>query len=312
MSRSRTWGTQEVRPSDEGREQRDDERHHREADLALPRPLPPPLTHPFRVSGSTLGPVPQPRPVGVITRGTTNPNRLRRCDRWLAGPQAWRLRRSGPAPVVVDLGYGASPVTAARAARPAAAGTPGRRGGGHRDRPGAGGGGAAARAARGCASRSAGSRCRCPAGPGRCWCGRSTCCGSTTRSQVADAWATDRGAGWPPTACSSTAPATSSGRLATWVAVTADGPVSLSLSWRLRGLERPGVVAERLPKALIHRNVPGEGVHRLLSRPRRGVGAAGTAGARTASGSGSSRRPARCGMPGGRWSTDRHAGGWVS
>jgi hypothetical protein len=46
--------------------------------------------------------------------------------------------------------------------------------------------------------------------------------------------------------------------------VTADGPVSLSLSWRLRGLERPGVVAERLPKVLIHRNVPGEGVHRLL------------------------------------------------
>ena len=55
------------------------------------------------------------------------------------------------------------------------------------------------------------------------------------------------------------------GRLSTWVAVTADGPVSLSLSWRLRGLERPGVVAERLPKVLIHRNVPGEGVHRLLA-----------------------------------------------
>src|SRR3954453_13867133 len=42
----------------------------------------------------------------------TNPNRLRRCDRWIAGPQAWRLRRSPTAPVVVDLGYGASPVTA--------------------------------------------------------------------------------------------------------------------------------------------------------------------------------------------------------
>lgn len=55
------------------------------------------------------------------------------------------------------------------------------------------------------------------------------------------------------------------GRLATWVVVTADGPVSLSLSWRLRGPERPGVVAERLPKALIHRNVPGERVHRLLA-----------------------------------------------
>lgn len=50
-------------------------------------------------------------PVGAITRGTTNPNRLRRCDRWLAGPHAWRLRQAS-APIVVDLGYGASPVTA--------------------------------------------------------------------------------------------------------------------------------------------------------------------------------------------------------
>jgi hypothetical protein len=57
--------------------------------------------------------VAQQRPVGVVTRGTTNPDRLRRCDLWLAGPQAWRLRRyAGSAPVVVDLGYGASPVTA--------------------------------------------------------------------------------------------------------------------------------------------------------------------------------------------------------
>ena len=56
--------------------------------------------------------VPAQRPVGEITRGTTNPNRLRRVDRWLAGPQAWRLRSPAEAPVVVDLGYGASPVTA--------------------------------------------------------------------------------------------------------------------------------------------------------------------------------------------------------
>ena len=55
---------------------------------------------------------PHQRPVGTVTRGTTNPNRLRRCDRWIAGPQAWRLRRSPASPVVVDLGYGASPTTA--------------------------------------------------------------------------------------------------------------------------------------------------------------------------------------------------------
>ncbi len=59
------------------------------------------------------------------------------------------------------------------------------------------------------------------------------------------------------------------GRLATWVDVRrgADGlpqPRTLTLAWRLGGLERPSVVAERLPKALIHRNVPGEGVHALM------------------------------------------------
>ena len=51
------------------------------------------------------------RPVGNVTRGTTNPNRMRRVDRWLTGPQAWRLRAEAD-PLVVDLGYGASPATA--------------------------------------------------------------------------------------------------------------------------------------------------------------------------------------------------------
>ena len=59
------------------------------------------------------------------------------------------------------------------------------------------------------------------------------------------------------------------GRRAAWaeVRVGADGsprPLSLTLSVRLAGLERPGEVAARLPKALIHRNVPGEGVHAWL------------------------------------------------
>ena len=49
--------------------------------------------------------------MGNITRGTTNPNRMRRLDRWLTGPQAWRLRAAAD-PLVVDLGYGASPATA--------------------------------------------------------------------------------------------------------------------------------------------------------------------------------------------------------
>ena len=43
------------------------------------------------------------------------------------------------------------------------------------------------------------------------------------------------------------------------------GRVSLTLSMRLAGLARPSDVAERLPKALIHRNVPGERVHAFLA-----------------------------------------------
>jgi hypothetical protein len=56
------------------------------------------------------------------------------------------------------------------------------------------------------------------------------------------------------------------GRRVAWIAVTeADGPVSLTLSLRLAGLRQPSEIAERLPRALIHRNVPGERVHELLA-----------------------------------------------
>jgi len=54
------------------------------------------------------------------------------------------------------------------------------------------------------------------------------------------------------------------GRVCSWVDVTADGPRSFTISLRLTELERPSIVAERLPKVLIHRNVTGERVHDLL------------------------------------------------
>jgi hypothetical protein len=54
------------------------------------------------------------------------------------------------------------------------------------------------------------------------------------------------------------------GRVASWVDVTAEGPRTFTVSLRLTDLERPSIVAERLPKMLIHRNVPGERVHAFL------------------------------------------------
>lgn len=53
----------------------------------------------------------KPKPVGRITRGTTAPNRLRRVDRWVLHYECSRLRSLGNA-TVVDLGYGATPITA--------------------------------------------------------------------------------------------------------------------------------------------------------------------------------------------------------
>ncbi|MEY4493876.1 MAG: hypothetical protein RL355_1225 [Actinomycetota bacterium] len=48
--------------------------------------------------------------VGDITRGTTNPNRLRRVDRWVLHQVCSTIRKSED-PLVVDLGYGSLPVT---------------------------------------------------------------------------------------------------------------------------------------------------------------------------------------------------------
>jgi hypothetical protein len=54
------------------------------------------------------------------------------------------------------------------------------------------------------------------------------------------------------------------GRRAVWVALAPDGPRTLTFAAHLPTLGRPSDLAERLPKTLIHRNVPGERVHDLL------------------------------------------------
>lgn len=203
------------------------------------------------------------RPVGAITRGTTNPNRLRRIDRWLTGTQAARLRSSVD-PVVVDLGFGASPVTVLeladrlRVVRPdvevvgieidptrVAAAQP------------------LARA--GVAFAHGGFEVPLPQGRRPIVVRALNVLRQYDEEEVADAWqrVRDRLA---PGGLLVDGTCDEVGRRASWIAVTREeGPVSLTVSVRLAGLERPGEVAERLPKSLIHRNVPGEGVHDFLA-----------------------------------------------
>lgn len=55
------------------------------------------------------------------------------------------------------------------------------------------------------------------------------------------------------------------GRRCSWVLLDADGPVTLTFACDPRRLERPSDLAERLPKVLIHQNVPGQPIHDLLT-----------------------------------------------
>lgn len=202
------------------------------------------------------------RPVGTITRGTTNPNRLRRCDRWLAGPQAWRLRRSPAPPIVVDLGYGASPITAVElhdrlrrvredvevvgieidpgrvaAARPL-------------ERPGL-------------SFRLGGFEVPLDDGARPTVVRAFNVLRQYAEEEVPAAWERVRER-LSPDGLLVDGTCDEVGRRATWVAVDSAGPVSLTISVRLGGLGQPSDVAERLPKALIHRNVPGEPIHAFL------------------------------------------------
>ncbi|GAB3495470.1 hypothetical protein GCM10027521_44740 [Amycolatopsis cihanbeyliensis] len=55
------------------------------------------------------------------------------------------------------------------------------------------------------------------------------------------------------------------GRLCSWVTIDHSGPCTLTLSCRVPSLELPSTVATRLPKVLIHRNIPGERIHLFMS-----------------------------------------------
>ena len=55
------------------------------------------------------------------------------------------------------------------------------------------------------------------------------------------------------------------GRRCAWVLLDGDGPVSLTLACDPFTVDRPSDLAERLPKVLIHHNVAGQPIHGLLA-----------------------------------------------
>ncbi|HEY9390208.1 MAG TPA: class I SAM-dependent methyltransferase [Mycobacteriales bacterium] len=200
------------------------------------------------------------RALGLPTRGTTGPNRLRRVDRWIVGTQSARLRDAVD-PLVVDLGYGQRPVTTVELAsrlrdvrpdvrvlgleidpeRVAGAAS-------HADPP-------TLEFARG-GFELAGRR---PA-----LVRAFNVLRQYDEAAVAGAWSAMRaqlaaGGMVVEGTCDEL------GRRASWVSLDATGPLTLTLAARVADLGRPGELAERLPKALIHRNVPGERVHTFLA-----------------------------------------------
>lgn len=199
------------------------------------------------------------RALGLPTRGTTNPNRLRRMDTWIAATLGGVLRRAAD-PVVVDLGYGASPITTVElsarlrhvrpdvrvlgleidAERVAAAQ--------HAAEP------PALTFARGGFEF---------AGVRPLLVRAANVLRQYDEPAAQAAWRTMQ-AGLADGGLLVEGTCDEVGRLATWVLLDAAAPRTLTLACRLASLERPSELAERLPKALIHHNVPGQPIHALL------------------------------------------------
>jgi SAM-dependent methyltransferase len=199
------------------------------------------------------------RALGLPTRGTTNANRLRRVDRWLLATQLPRLRDSAR-PLVVDLGYGSSAVTTlelverlspevdrlevvgleidpARVAAVAADCDPPRvdfRVGGFE-----------------------------LAGLQPVLVRAFNVLRQYDEDSAARAWDTMRAA-LGPGGVLIEGTCDEWGRRSAWVALDADGPLTLTLATRVADIATPSDLAERLPKALIHHNVPGQPVHEFL------------------------------------------------
>ncbi len=198
------------------------------------------------------------KPTGRITRGTTGTNRLRRVDRWIA---AQPILRNSDDPLVVDLGYGATATTTLELRDRLALVRPDVRVVGIeidpvrvRD--------AAAATRDGVAFQLGGFEIPTDRPPAVIR--ALNVLRQYDESEVAGAWSMMT-ARLQPGGLLVEGTCNEIGRVASWVALDASGPRTFSISLRLAELELPSVVAERLPKALIHRNVPGERIHALLA-----------------------------------------------
>ncbi|STD02834.1 class I SAM-dependent methyltransferase [Corynebacterium renale] len=198
----------------------------------------------------------QRKPVGHITRGTTGYNRLRRCDRWsIANPQVRSaLRRT---PLALDVGYGASWTTTVDMAHWLRRVRPDVRVIGLEIDP---------------------DRIQAPRDGVTFELGGFELAGY--RPGYVRAFnvlrqydATDVPAAWDMV-CSRLAPGgqfiegtcDEIGRRACWIRLDDTGPQTFTLCWDPFHSERPSDLAERLPKILIHRNLPGEAIHDFLQR----------------------------------------------
>ncbi|GHF91948.1 class I SAM-dependent methyltransferase [Streptomyces filamentosus] len=202
------------------------------------------------------------RPVGTPTRGTTNPNRLRRMDRWIAAVHGPALRRSPEPPVAVDLGYGAAPWTAVELLARLRTAEPRTLLYGIEIEP------ARVEAAKPYEERHEGLRFahggfEVPVPGTPALIRAANVLRQYDEEQVAAVWRR---------LCGRLAPGgllvegtcDEIGRRHVWVALDRGGPRTVTFATRLGSLDRPSDLAERLPKALIHRNVPGEPVHAFL------------------------------------------------
>ena len=202
------------------------------------------------------------RALGAPTRGTTNPNRLRRVDRWLTGSPEVRTRLAGtPDPLVVDLGYGATPVTTVELATRLRAVQPDVRVLGLEIDPERVAAAAPAADPPRLDFRRGGFEL---AGARPVLLRAFNVLRQYTEAESTAAWDTML-ARLAPGGLLVEGTCDEIGRRCCWVALTVDGPLTLTLSCLPSGIEKPSDLAERLPKALIHRNVPGERVHDLLA-----------------------------------------------